>query len=316
MSRYPTGLHPRRLRLADHVLPDREFGRLIIIRTFFNGEQILAQCRCRCGKQIVVEGTNLKSGNTQSCGCKRVKPDSVQVQKLLEHCKRVKIIMTGRYGRWTVIGEAPMKNHSGQTMWLCRCDCGTKRYVSGPSLRGGCNRRATQSCGCYRTERTRERSIKHGRSNCSTRGAYDRTYSAWMAMLGRCRQKKSRSYERYGGRGINVCERWQGDDGFVNFLADMGDAPLGMSLDRHPDVNGNYEPGNCRWATIQEQNRNRRTNHFLTYNGERRCLAEWAEILNVPYHVIQTRATVLGWPAEKIIETPWRPSRRTQVATL
>lgn len=100
-------------------------------------------------------------------------------------------------------------------------------------------------------------------------------YSIWASMKGRCQNPKDKNYHHYGARGIKVCERWQK---FENFIADMGPRPEGMSLDRYPDNNGNYEPGNCRWATWAQQHRNTRRTHFITHLGRTLCLSDWAAL--------------------------------------
>lgn len=112
---------------------------------------------------------------------------------------------------------------------------------------------------------------KHGK--CGTR-----IYRIWNSMKNRCLNPKVTAFEHYGGRGIAVCERWHT---FENFLADMGDAPPGLTLDRHPNVDGNYEPGNCRWISMKEQNRNRRVHVMLTHDGRTQCLSAWAEELGL-----------------------------------
>ena len=119
-------------------------------------------------------------------------------------------------------------------------------------------------------------------------------YFAWRSMLYRCRNSKDKKYYLYGGRGISVCERWAGENGFDHFLSDMGPRPSGgYSLDRI-NTNGNYEPGNCRWATIYEQNRNRRNNRIVTVDGVSKTLAEWCSELGVPDTTVGTRATRNG----------------------
>lgn len=113
-----------------------------------------------------------------------------------------------------------------------------------------------------------------------------RTYRIWKAMRTRCNNPRVRAYPRYGGRGIKVCPRW---DSFSAFLADMGEAPEGMSLDRWPDKSGNYEPGNCRWATPKEQARNMRVNRLIEHDGETLCLSEWAERFGTTSDVLWKR---------------------------
>jgi hypothetical protein len=107
-------------------------------------------------------------------------------------------------------------------------------------------------------------------------------------MIARCSNPNHIGYKRYGGRGITVCERWKGEHGFENFLADMGERPRGKSLDRYPDNDGNYEPGNCRWATLPEQNSNQRTNTLVPLGNRKVSMAEFCRIHKVPYRKFQT----------------------------
>lgn len=143
-------------------------------------------------------------------------------------------------------------------------------------------------------EAARRAHTKHGMR-------HTREYSTWQSMLNRCRRPKTRSYERYGGRGITVCERWRT---FENFLADMGPKPPGMSLDRI-DNDGNYEPGNCRWATWSQQNRNKNNNTRLSYKGLTLPMSEWAERFGLSLNVLQLRL-LKGWSIEKALYQPLR----------
>lgn len=126
-------------------------------------------------------------------------------------------------------------------------------------------------------------------------------YQLWFDMLRRCNDATRSDFHLYGGRGIKVCERWKS---FVNFFADMGDKPDGASLDRFPDNNGNYEPGNCRWASAEEQARNTRANRQITYDGRTQPLAAWAEEMCVGSAVIAARLDVLGWSVERALTEP------------
>ena len=122
-----------------------------------------------------------------------------------------------------------------------------------------------------------------------------RAHNSWSDMLKRCRNKKSFAFKDYGGRGITVCERWKK---FENFLEDMGDPPTKMTLERI-NVNGNYEPKNCRWATRMEQGKNKRNNSFITFNGETKHLAEWAREKKMWHGTIRNRINK-GWSIEKV----------------
>ena len=130
-------------------------------------------------------------------------------------------------------------------------------------------------------------------------------YRSWDAMLQRCYNHQHRSWANYGGRGITVCERWR--NSFEAFYADMGNKPtLQHTIDRYPEKSGNYEPGNCRWATRKEQQRNTRTNHLLTFRGETLTMAEWAERLGFGDWIIESRLR-RGWTIEKTLTLPLQP---------
>ncbi len=130
-------------------------------------------------------------------------------------------------------------------------------------------------------------------------------------MLVRCRDRKHPHYARYGARGITVCERWRGEHGFQNFLGDMGERPPGKTLDRFPDGDGNYEPGNVRWATPSEQGNNTAANHALTVNGETHTLAEWAERAGIADSTLRERLRS-GWDPARAVARPARSYRKKE----
>lgn len=166
------------------------------------------------------------------------------------------------FGRLTAIRYS---NHEQGTrpLWICKCSCGKEISVIPASLING----KTKSCGCLkRTARKTHGAVIGGRAT--------KTYAIWSAMRQRCENPKCKGYSNYGGRGIKVCPRWIK---YENFLADMGEKPEGKSLDRFPNNDGNYEPGNCRWATSKEQMNNTRLTTKLTIEGVTKPLSEWAE---------------------------------------
>lgn len=187
------------------------------------------------------------------------------------------------FGRLKVIAEAESR-HGRRS--LCLCVCGKIKTVRNAYLRVG----RVVSCGCKRADTPHH--LTHGHTRVGKRS---RTYNSWFGMIDRCRNPNHHAYLDYGGRGITVCDRWRK---FANFLADMGGCPPGLSIDRYPDNNGNYEHGNCRWATHKEQNRNQRANRVLTVHGVTACLAELCDHFSVRRSLVEARLH-RGWPAER-----------------
>lgn len=191
-----------------------------------------------------------------------------------------------KFGRLTVLDISHSKKI---TYWRVQCDCGKIKIIEGKSLRLG----RTVSCGCYHKDKLRQMLTKHGHA----KGSGSRVYEVWEGMKQRCLNINNARYQDYGGRGIRVCERWMK---FENFLADMGERPKGTSIDRINN-DGNYEPGNCRWATRKEQQNNLRNNVRITYKGTTKTFNEWAEIMGIKRHTLYTRYK-RGWPIDKIFK--------------
>lgn len=171
--------------------------------------------------------------------------------------------------------------------WLCQCDCGDTSVVEQHELK---QKKGTRSCGCLSTRKGRVYSVQHGHGGKNR----SREYLAWCGMLRRCRDTLT---PEYSGRGISVCKLWES---FPHFLADMGECPsLEHSLDRI-DVNGNYEPGNCRWGTPEEQANNRRSNRYLTLDGTTLSIAQWSRKTGIKSETIRGRIA-RGWTSERIL---------------
>lgn len=268
-------------------LTGQKFGRLYVIEksetkrgkstgTFW-------KCRCDCGNITIVSGQALRNGTTISCGC-------YHMERL--RSKERYIDITGeKFGTLTVLKKDKIdKNRS--MCWLCKCDCGKMIVVSGTSLRSG----NTKSCGCVGTEKLRKRVTTHGKYKT-------RLYRIWNNMKDRCYNEKCAEYYCYGGRGIKVCDEWLHDFiAFYNWSMDNGYRD-DLTIDRK-DVNGNYCPENCRWATLKDQLNNTSRNHRITYNGETHTMAEWAEITGINYKTICSRICDRKWDEIRAITTP------------
>jgi hypothetical protein len=251
-------------------------------------------CQCICGNIVSVRGVMLRSKRTRSCGCLRHKTPANFID-----------LAGKQFERLTVLARA--ENAAGwQAQWHCQCSCGNVVVVLTRDLQYG----SVKSCGCLREERLAQGNLKHGSAR---RSAHTPEYRAWMKMKERCATPTCKDYPRYGGRGITVCERWR--TSFEAFFEDVGPRPSTKhTLDRFPDNNGPYEPGNVRWATRTEQARNTRNTVFLTLNDETRCLSEWSEILHIKHTTLIERHGA-GWSDEAILTTPIRqwpgPIRRS-----
>jgi len=203
-----------------------------------------------------------------------------------------------------IVGRA--KN--GRILWLCKCDCGNEKIVSGHDLKNG----DTKSCGCLcneiRIKNNKLYKTKHG--HCKKEGN-SRTYRIWRSMLDRCDNKNNIGYKNYGKRKIKVCYRWSNKNpkGFENFLSDIGEIPNGLTLDRINN-DGNYKPNNCKLSTTKEQNRNMRTNINYTYSGKVQCRTDWAREYGMSYQTLGYRLDILGWPLEKALTTPVRKHKK------
>ena len=199
------------------------------------------------------------------------------------------IDLTGkRFGMLTVICRAEDKN--GDVMWQCKCDCGCEKAVRGESLRYG----TAKSCGCWIRKNLLEINTKHGKTDT-------KLYGVWSTMKTRCLNPNSVSYKLYGKRGIKVCEEWVNDfQAFYEWAVSTG-YHEGLSIDRI-DVNGDYEPNNCRWADAETQANNRRNSHIVTLNGESHTIAEWSKITGIKSSTLYMRLNKYGYSVEDALK--------------
>lgn len=195
-----------------------------------------------------------------------------------------RIDMTGqRFGRWTVLF------HSGGRKWQCRCDCGTEKAVDAGSLRSG----TSSGCTCCR----------ENKGNRSHGQARSRIYNIWCGIKRRCLNEKDSAFGRYGGRGITICDEWKADfETFAAWANDNGYADH-LTIDRRDNDRG-YEPGNCRWSTYAEQNRNYSRNRPVEHDGRTALIVDFAAEHGIPAEIVQNRVRRYGWTMAEALKTP------------
>jgi hypothetical protein len=221
--------------------------------------------------------------------------------------RKIDLSKLPKYNRLKILYDDYLRNEELREQKIykryvfCKCDCGNIKSIHLKLIRKG----NTMSCGCLQNE---FRSInifpkKHG-------GSGDKIYVVWNSIIQRCYNVKNKSYNRYGARGITMCDEWRND--YLNFKGWVlsNGHQEGLQLDRI-DNNGNYEPNNCRFVTCKINNRNRNNNIFIEYKGESKTLGEWAELLRIRNCVLNNRIKRLGWSIKKAFETPTRKNSKT-----
>ena len=186
------------------------------------------------------------------------------------------------------------RNKRGNLLWEYRCDCGEIVV----KVRVIVNSGHTRSCGCLQ----REKASKTGKANKTHGGTHTREYEIWHSIQLRCHNPNSPGYADYGAKGISVCEKWR--ESFQCFLSDMGLKPTSNHQIDRINGKGNYEPGNCRWVTVKEQQRNRKSNVIIEYNGEKKCIAEWAELYGMTTLQVWARIRKRGWLIHDALTVP------------
>lgn len=188
-----------------------------------------------------------------------------------------KVEMIGKkIGRLTIIKETNKRDKNGNIYYLCKCDCGKEKIIKGQSIRAG----STLSCGCLHKEKVTK--------NGNEKRYGTRLYMIYRNMIQRCYNPNAKHYSRYGGRDIIICDEWLNDfDNFKEWAYNNGYFD-NLTIDRINN-DGNYEPSNCRWVTMQEQQYNKSTNRLLTYNGETHSIKEWSKIKNINYSTLLQR---------------------------
>lgn len=215
---------------------------------------------------------------------------------------KLKEILPGEtFGSWTAEGRAP-NSKGGSVCWNMACACGRMRQaVRGSDLRSGASTKCRRCC----DDELRKRMTTHG--HCR-RGRRSPEHMAWIAARRRCENQNDRFWPDYGGRGIQMCPRWRKN--FANFLADMGEKPPDKDcLDRYPNPDGNYEPGNCRWATWKESNGNKHNIVWIEFDGRRMIQSNWAREARMTSATFGYRRRA-GWSIKRIMSTPIDASKK------
>lgn len=199
-----------------------------------------------------------------------------------------------RFHRLLVLSYAGRTGTKQTHAWMCRCDCGEKRIIRGDHLRAG-----QKSCGCFGKEVRIKKHTTHGMSR-------SKDYFRWQGMIERCKPM-NKDHKNYYDKGVMVCDRWS--KSFEAFISDMGKCPKEKTSIDRINSDGNYEPGNCRWATWSQQSRNKRTNRLLEFRGITRCVTDWAKELGISRCSIFSRLC-RGWSVERILTTPIRKQKK------
>ena len=213
----------------------------------------------------------------------------------------VKRLENQRFGRLTVIKEVG-RTKSGGSTWLCKCDCGGEKVISSNGLLHG----KTQSCGCIKREQNVEMFGTHRDTN-------NPLWRLWCTVKNRCNNPNNHKYSNYGGRGIKVCPEWETNyPAFREWCVTNG-YEKGLTIERK-DVNGDYSPANCIFATQKIQQNNRTNNHLITYEGVTKTLSQWAEHLNMGYKMLEHRIN-RGWSVEDAFTIPKGGKRYAHTST-
>lgn len=189
-----------------------------------------------------------------------------------------------KFNKLTVLNKTNEKANKTY-LWLCECECGNLTKVKKWNITSG----NTRSCGCLKVESIK----KVGQQNISHGMRYTKIYKIWESMKRRCNNEKAERYASYGGRGITYCEEWEKFDGFYEWVKESG-YKEGLSIDRI-DVDGNYEPSNCRWVTLEQQSFNKTNSRKVHYKDKELTIAELAKKTGKSYHLLYQRIVKLGW---------------------
>lgn len=225
---------------------------------------------------------------------------------------RAKDITGIKFGRLTAIKREGRSKYN-EALWLFQCDCGRMVITSGSRVANG----RTKSCGCLQKETAKETVTKYNASEnykqptrLTHGGRRTRLYNIWSKMKGRCDNTNQDNYKYYGGRGIKVCKEWEEDFSAFRDWSLSNGYKDGLTIDRI-DTNGGYSPENCRWATVKEQQNNKRNNRLITIGGETKTMAQWAEDTGQGYKAMANKI-YNGMSEEDAVGTTWLDKREKE----
>lgn len=247
--------------------------------------------QCDCGNVISECPGRVLYGHKKSCGKCRKRNTSYELEQKITNSIGMK------FGKLTIIGVSH-KNGSGKNYAKCKCECGNIIDVLPNSLFNN----QSKSCGCSKSNNS---ILANNKSTSSGNYKDGRTkhllYGTWHQMINRCENPKSKHYDRYGGRGIKVCDEWHDFWSFVKWSDSIGGRPNGYTLDRI-DNDGNYCPENCRWADWKTQTSNKSSNRYITYNGKTQTIQQWSINIGLNEQTLTNRIN-RGWSIEKALTT-------------
>lgn len=247
--------------------------------------------QCDCGNVISECPGRVLYGHKKSCGKCRKRNTSYELEQKITNSIGMK------FGKLTIIGVSH-KNGSGKNYAKCKCDCGNIIDVLPNSLFNN----QSKSCGCSKSNNPM---LANNKSTSSGNYKDGRTkhllYGTWHQMINRCENPKSKHYDRYGGRGIKVCDEWHEFWNFVQWSESIGGRPDGYTLDRI-DNDGDYCPENCRWADWETQTSNKSSNRYITFNGRTQTIHQWSTETGLNEQTLTNRIN-RGWSIERALTT-------------
>lgn len=277
-------------QVSDYI--GKRYGYLTVIGKSSNSKKPNAfDFKCDCGNIFSDSPSRIFDGHKKSCG----KCNLNYHPQNPKFCEK-KIILGKKYNQLTAL-EFVQKDNSSKWYVKCLCDCGNITLVLPYPLRTG----GVKSCGCLKIKNSKNFGSMQPLSKGNFKDGRTKhyLYGTWQRMIDRCENPNTKHYDRYGGRGIKVCDEWHNFWKFVEWSDSVGGRPKGFTIDRI-DNDGNYEPSNCRWADWNTQTSNKSSNRFIEFNGKKQTIHQWALELGINEETLRNRIN-RGWSVEKAL---------------